>query len=828
MATAAPSVSHASPRRVTAATAATAMLLVAALLWPQPAAAASHVMNVTELQTALACTGNGPASIQLGANISSLDATLTVPCVVDLDLNGHALTVRNVIINGGQQLTIKTTAVNETLTANASSAEQVAGIQTTDAILIIASGTVTATGGFLAAGIGGGNSADGGTVEIEGGIVIATGGYLAAGIGGGNGRAGGTVTIEGGTVTATGGSLAAGIGGGLGAAGATVTIEDGTVTATGGDEAAGIGGGAGGDVTIEGGTVTATGGLWGAGIGGGDQGDGGRVTITAGTVTATGGDYGAGIGGGGPINDIGGVGGVVTIGVGAVVTASGGHTAVGGGLGSEVFGSLVVTGTLHLPTGALKVPTDRVITVNTGGRILGSVATPTVGAAIVGGGTIVNNGVIGLAAARVTGNGVTVTGNHYRVSFDAQDGTPDGQQVVVFADSFDSGLRDFADDPTRDGDRFFGWRTEPDCSGEAFALDSVLPGSSADGVPVAVIAYAQWAECVPPVFSPPVAPSPVLSLDGSLPRLRPGQASALIGGQPASVTLTPVVHDGVARGVQIVGDGFAIDLGPADGGGNVAGTQIAFAAGQAVQARMSGFAAHAIARLWLFSEPQLLGAFTTGSDGVLNTSDASLPQDTSACLHTLQVVGTLVSGAELAVNLGVWVVANPYPFADVLAVSPHGPGIGCLASLDVVAGVGDAAYKAEVPVTRGQAATMIARQRQLDVSVPSFVDAVGTTHADGIGALEAAGIASGFADGTYRPNAPLTRGQAASLIARAYGLKLAATALTDATAPYAGAISVLIDAGVFIGFADGSFRPDAPITRGQLASVLVRAEYLLG
>ena len=64
------------------------------------------------------------------------------------------------------------------------------------------------------AGIGGGDSGNGGSITINGGDVRATGGRDGAGIGGGWSGAGGSITINGGDVTATGGSYGAGIGGG--------------------------------------------------------------------------------------------------------------------------------------------------------------------------------------------------------------------------------------------------------------------------------------------------------------------------------------------------------------------------------------------------------------------------------------------------------------------------------------------------------------------------------------------------------------------------------------------------------------------------------------
>ena len=139
-------------------------------------------------------------------------------------------------------------------------------------------GTLTATGGYGGAGIGGGDGKDG-QVTITGGEITAkaTGNY-GAGIGGGSGGDG-TVTISGGTITeASGGYMAAGIGSGHQGQG-TVTIEGDAVIkkAQGGEGGAGIGSGLQGQgiVTIEGDAVikNAQGGEEGAGIGSGAFGD---------------------------------------------------------------------------------------------------------------------------------------------------------------------------------------------------------------------------------------------------------------------------------------------------------------------------------------------------------------------------------------------------------------------------------------------------------------------------------------------------------------------------------------------------------------------------
>ena len=204
-------------------------------------------------------------------------------------------------------------------------------------------GSLTATGGFNSAGIGGGYLGDGKNITITGGTVTATGGSSGAGIGGGREGKGENITITGGTVNATGNEDGAGIGGGSSGSGENITINGGEVTASGGDNwddcGAGIGGGNGGvgkNITITGGTVNATGGYGGgaAGIGGAFA-NGENITITGGTVNAAGSYFDHGMGAG-----IGGGGNNITIKGGTVTATGGGYRGnSGAGIGGGSSGS---------------------------------------------------------------------------------------------------------------------------------------------------------------------------------------------------------------------------------------------------------------------------------------------------------------------------------------------------------------------------------------------------------------------------------------------------------------------------------------------------------
>ena len=248
-----------------------------------------HGYDPNAYKTAVSVTGSGNTNIELNGN-----NTLTSGY-------GHAGLEHNKTDDSGT-LTIQDEK-NDDGSAKGSASDT--------------TGSLTATGGYHSAGIGGSDEHDG-QVTITGGEITATGGNGGAGIGGGAGDTDavggdGDVTISGGTITATGGSLGAGIGGGAYGNG-TVTVTDGDITAKAtGRYGAGIGGGYGakpkpsgtliggnGTVTISGGTITeASGGYMAAGIGSGFQGLG-TVTIEGAAVikNAQGGAAGAGIGSG--------------------------------------------------------------------------------------------------------------------------------------------------------------------------------------------------------------------------------------------------------------------------------------------------------------------------------------------------------------------------------------------------------------------------------------------------------------------------------------------------------------------------------------------------
>ncbi len=101
-----------------------------------------------------------------------------------------------------------------------------------------------------------------------------------------------------------------------------------------------------------------------------------------------------------------------------------------------------------------------------------------------------------------------------------------------------------------------------------------------------------------------------------------------------------------------------------------------------------------------------------------------------------------------------------------------------------------------------------------------------------IDTLLAAGVVSGFPDGTFQPNATLTRAELVKIVDLALGLapgsattSFADVAAGDWFAPY---VAAAVQAGLVQGTSATTFSPNAPVTREQLAVLLARALKLSG
>lgn len=115
---------------------------------------------------------------------------------------------------------------------------------------------------------------------------------------------------------------------------------------------------------------------------------------------------------------------------------------------------------------------------------------------------------------------------------------------------------------------------------------------------------------------------------------------------------------------------------------------------------------------------------------------------------------------------------------------------------------------------------------QEEVKSGSFRDVTSTHWAfDSVERAAELGLVTGYSDGTFRPDTPVTRAQFVLMLWRMCGKPAAAKAASfaDASADwYQDALSWAVENGYVNGLSDTRFGPDAPITRQQAMAILFR------
>lgn len=113
----------------------------------------------------------------------------------------------------------------------------------------------------------------------------------------------------------------------------------------------------------------------------------------------------------------------------------------------------------------------------------------------------------------------------------------------------------------------------------------------------------------------------------------------------------------------------------------------------------------------------------------------------------------------------------------------------------------------------------------------TFTDISAHKNQPAIEALAARGILNGRSDGTFRPDADMTRAEFTAVVVRALGLPLKTTtqfsdvSSTSWFAPYVGTANAY---GIVGGYSATIFRPSGKITRQQAAAMVTRAAKLCG
>ncbi|MBT9259751.1 MAG: S-layer homology domain-containing protein [Clostridiales bacterium] len=161
-----------------------------------------------------------------------------------------------------------------------------------------------------------------------------------------------------------------------------------------------------------------------------------------------------------------------------------------------------------------------------------------------------------------------------------------------------------------------------------------------------------------------------------------------------------------------------------------------------------------------------------------------------------------------------------------------------LISLGAITGYDDGTFRPQSLTTRAEMTAMLVRALKLPLrgTVP-FRDPIPAWAQPYIGAAYDKGLVRGFEDGTFRPDEPITREASVVLLIRGLPFlpqgkdlagfmpspeplpfrdqgKIASWALEDVRLAY--------QLGLARGFEDGTFRPQEPTSRGQMAALIAR------
>ena len=211
--------------------------------------------------------------------------------------------------------------------------------------------------------------------------------------------------------------------------------------------------------------------------------------------------------------------------------------------------------------------------------------------------------------------------------------------------------------------------------------------------------------------------------------------------------------------------------------------------------------------------------------GAVFVTNGEVPEvtDDSAVVDLTNGVVTFDATTQNVYIQFVWFAG----YQDVVG-SPFLEDVFWLAQNGITGGCGGAGFRfcAKDPVTRGQMAAFLVRALDLPgTTQDSFTDTAGHLFRNDINALAASGIAAGCGGGRYCPNAPVTRAQMASFLVRALGLPTTASDFftDDEASMHEADINRLAASGIARGCAEGRYCPNQSVTREQMAAFLHRA-----
>lgn len=220
---------------------------------------------------------------------------------------------------------------------------------------------------------------------------------------------------------------------------------------------------------------------------------------------------------------------------------------------------------------------------------------------------------------------------------------------------------------------------------------------------------------------------------------------------------------------------------------------------------------------------------TSNTSGTVRFTDVS--SGTYTLLEKKAPEGYVLSNETYTLTVsGSRVTMNGKAYSPVTFVNRKAAELNRTDHFAFLVGYTGGTFGPERNMTRAEVTTMFARllteQIEADKTYSNTFSDVpkGYWAANYIGYMQQFGIITGYSDGSFRPDAPVTRAEFAAIASRFEKLTEGSKSFTDVPDTYWAAryINFAATRGWVTGYSDGTFKPENTITRAEVAAVTCR------
>lgn len=220
---------------------------------------------------------------------------------------------------------------------------------------------------------------------------------------------------------------------------------------------------------------------------------------------------------------------------------------------------------------------------------------------------------------------------------------------------------------------------------------------------------------------------------------------------------------------------------------------------------------------------------TSNTSGTVRFTDVS--SGTYTLLEKKAPEGYVLSNETYTLTVsGSRVTMNGKAYSPVTFVNRKAAELNRTDHFAFLVGYTDGTFGPERNMTRAEVTTMFARllteQIEADKTYSNTFSDVpkGYWAANYIGYMQQFGIITGYSDGSFRPDAPVTRAEFAAIASRFEKLTEGSKSFADVPDTYWAAryINFAATRGWVTGYSDGTFKPENTITRAEVAAVTCR------